>query len=210
MANTKKPIYYPTADSAVPSFYDNAYQKLNSTYGVKYGIDPADILKIKTHNTDIPLKIAKAESDRQTAQASTVIKREELSEGKKLLLTVFNQIVSNPSFEEQDAEDLGMRRDKPPIDLNKVKPVISQITVLPDKVIYDWVKGSLQGIIIESSMDGLNFEKLDKDFKSPFEDLRKNKVFNVPETRYMRFRYMFNDVPVGDFTEPIKVVCDIY
>lgn len=210
MANTKKPIFYPTADADVPSFYDNAYQKLNSTYGVKYGIDAADILKIKTHNTDIPLKIAKAENDRQTAQASTVIKREELSEGKKLLLSVFNKIVLEPNFDEQDAEDLGMRRTKPPIDINKVKPVISQITVLPDKVIFDWVKGEMQGLLIDSSYDGITFEKLDKDFKSPFEDFRKNKVFNVAESRYFRFRYIYNDELVGDYTEPIKVVCDIY
>lgn len=210
MANTKKAIYYPVSESDVPAFYDNAYQKLNTTYGVKYGIDAAEILKIKVHNTEIPLKIAKAESDRQTAQASTVIKQSELSSGKKDLLSVFNKIVAKSNFDEQDAEDLGMRRIKSPIDYNKVKPIVSKITVLSDKIIFDWIKGDMSGVQIESSYDGNNFEKLDKDLKSPFEDTRKNKVFNVAETRHYRFRYLLNDQPVGELTDVIKVVCDIY
>ena len=60
-------------ESEVPSFYDNAYTKLQAIYAAKYGIDAPTLLKLGTHNTDIPLKIAKAENDRQTAQASTDI-----------------------------------------------------------------------------------------------------------------------------------------
>lgn len=210
MANKKKAIYYPVLEGDVPPFYDNAVKKLNDTYGAKYSIDHAVITNLETHNTQIPLKIAKAENDRQTAQASTVIKQEELSAAKKELLWVFKKIEEAPNFDEQDAEDLGMRRIKTPIDLNKVKPVITKITLLSDKVIFDWIKGELHGIIVESSYDGNTFTFLDKDQKSPFDDTRKNKVENTAETRYYKFRYLYNDQPVGEYTDVIKVVCDIY
>ena len=208
--NTKKAIYYPMVESEVPSFYDNAYTKLQAIYAAKYGIAAPTVLKIGTHNTDIPLNIAKAENDRQTAQASTVEKRNELNSGKKDLLAVFNQIVLEPNFEEVDAEDLGMRREKTPVDMSTVKPVISQVTLLPDKIVFDWIRGEMNGLLIDASYDGTNFTFLDKDQKSPFEDFRKNKVVNVAEARYFRFRYIFNDQPVGIYTEVIKVICDIY
>ena len=210
MANKKKAIHYPLSESEVSAYYDNAVKKLQSTYALKYSIGAPIVASLETHNINIPKKIAKAESDRQTAQASTVIKQEELSAAKKELLSVFNKIVLEPNFEEQDAEDLGMRVVKTPIDLTKVKPLITQITVLPDRIIFDWTKGQMSGLLIDASYDGVNFELLDKDQRSPFEDFRKNKVFNVAESRYFRFRYIYNDELVGDYTEPIKVVCDIY
>lgn len=210
MPNPTKSTYFPNSDSEVPSFYDNAFTKLDATYGVKYGIDAAMLTKIETHNIQIPLKIQKAENDKQTAQASTVDKKAEISAARKDLIWVFNHIQNAANFDERDAEDLGMRRTKPPIDLTQVKPVISKVTVLPDKIIFDWVKGEMQGILIESSFDGVTFTKLDKDLKSPYEDTRKNKELNVAETRHFKFRYIYKDEVVGESTDAIKVVCDIY
>lgn len=210
MTNSFKAIYFPTSESEVPSFYDNAAKKLHATYADKYGIESNVLTVIETHNAQIPLKIQKAENDKQTAQASTVDKKAEISAARKDLMWVFNHIQSSPIFDERDAEDLGMRRTKQPIDVTKVKPIISLVTVLPDKIIFDWVKGEMQGLYIESSYDGVTFSKLDKDFKSPFEDTRKNKELNVPETRHYKFRYIFKDEVVGESTDIIKVVCDIY
>lgn len=210
MANIKKAIYYPKSESDVPPFYDNAMKKLVATYAAKYGIDAGVVTNIQTHNTQIPLKIAKAENDRQTSQASTSKKNLELSNGRKDLMWVFNKIEGESNFEEQDAEDLGMRVSKAPIDFLNAKPVIAQITVLPDKIIFDWIKAEMHGVLIDSSIDGINFSKLDKDLKSPYEDTRKNKVVNVAEARYFKFRYIYNDEPVGEYCDVIKVVCDIY
>jgi len=206
----KKAIYYPLQEGEISTYYKNAEAKLVATYGTKYSIDPAKIAKVTTHNTQIPAKISKANSEKQTAQASTVDKDQELHLGKTDLLLIFKEIEMSEIFDEADAEDLGFRRVSAPLDLNSVKPIISQVTLLDDKIIFDWVKSLLDGVLIEASFDGVNWEKLDKDNKSPFEDVRKNKVKGVAETRHFRFRYLKNDVPVGLYTDPIKVVCDIY
>jgi hypothetical protein len=208
--NNKKAIYYPRKEGDVVVFYDNAEGKIVDSYGIKYGIDPALIAKITAHKTKIPNLISVANVDRQTAQKSKVLKDEELQAGKTDLLTAFKFIEASPLFEEADAEDLGMRITTQPIDFKTIKPIVSEITMLDYKIIFDWVKGRLDGVLIEGSFDGNSWEKLDKDTKSPWEDTRKNKVNLVPETRYYRFIYLKNDVPVGLFTDAIKIVCAIY
>jgi hypothetical protein len=45
--------------------------------------------------------------------------------------------------------------------------------------------------------------------KSPFEDTRKNKKADVPETRYYRFRYLKADTPVGKYCDVLKVNCEV-
>jgi hypothetical protein len=210
MANTKIPIYYPVSENDVEVFYDNAVKKLVDKYAAKYVIDSSEMTKILAHKSEVPLKIATAFKDKQTSKASTRSKVLELAAAKKQLLRVFNQIVIAPNFDESDAEDLGMRREKRKLDLNDVKPVIKHFTVYANKVSFSWRKGKLHGVSVELSYDGNNFAFLDKDSKSPFDDFTKNKVRNESETRYYRFRYIYNDEPVGKYTEVIKVLCDIY
>ena len=94
-------------------------------------------------------------------------------------------------------------------DYSAVQPKVVNITVLPDKVILEWLKGTLDGVFIEGSFDKVNWEKLDKDNRSPFEDVRKNQKANLPELRYYRLRYFKNDEAVGLYSDIITVNCDI-
>jgi hypothetical protein len=209
-SNLKKAIYYPVQDTAVIPFYDNAYAKL-STGGLatKYDIDAPTMLIIKAHHDNIPVVIDKAHSDRAISQESTTLKREELSKSKKDIMRVFQKICTAPNFEEADAEALGIRVHKTPPDYDNASPIVSDITTLPDQIIFDWVKGPMDGVIIESSYDGAVWKQIGIDLKSPFEDTRKNQVADKPETRYYRFRYLKNDSPVGKYCDVIKVNCDI-
>jgi len=210
MAYITKAIHYPIIETDVIPYYDNAEKKLVLIYAAKYNIEADMMTKITTHNTNIKLTIDKARSDRETAQKSTTLKNQELTEGKEDLLWVFRKIVASDNFDEADAQDLGFRVEKEPVNLDTVKPVISEITCLPEKIIFDWVKWVLDGVIVDGSYDGDTWAYLDKDNKSPFEDFRKNKTADVPEVRYYRFRYIKDDAPVGLYTEVIRVIAEIY
>ena len=208
-ANHKKAIYYPVHDTAVIPYYDNAYQKLFGGLATKYDIDTATMALLNTHNTSISKVIDKAHSDRQISQESTALKREELSKSKKDIMRVFVKIVSADNFDEADAEALGIRVHKTPPDYDNASPMVTDITTLPDQIIFDWVKGPMDGVIIESCYDGVTWKQIGIDLKSPFEDVRKNQKADTPETRYYRFRYIKNDAPVGKYCDVIKVNCDI-
>lgn len=210
MTNIKKAINYPSREGNVPDYYDNAYIKLVGGLADKYGLDPVMIAKLLDNNTNIPLKINKATADNETAQASTRVKNDFLASCKKDMLKVLNIIQDHDNFEEADMEDLGARVISEPADPNIAKPVITEITILSAMIIFDWIRSSWQGIFIESSYDGINWTYSDKDFKSPWEDKRKNQQSNVPEARYYRFKYMQNDQPIGLYTDVIKVLCEIY
>ncbi|MBK9460767.1 MAG: hypothetical protein IPN94_15395 [Sphingobacteriales bacterium] len=76
---------------------------------------------------------------------------------------------------------MGIRQDSTPINPNDAKAHITGITVLPDQVIIDWLKGQMHGVLVETSYDGANWVKLDKDNRSPYEDTRKTKYISKPK-----------------------------
>lgn len=203
-------IHYPVIEGQVGPFYDNAYDQLEASLAAKYGINAAAMAKLLTNKDTIPLKIKGAIVAKIASQGATEDKRAFLSIARKDMMRVFRIIADSEIYEEVDGEKLGFRVEHILPDLNTVKPDIFEITVLSDQVIIDWVKSFLHGIVIDGSYDGINWTRLDKDLKSPFEDRRKNQQAGVPETRYYRFRYLYNDVEVGLVSEIFKVICEIY
>ena len=204
----KPSIHYPTREGNVVPYLQNIFDKVSGGLDAKYGIAIADVTSIQTHITDITAARNKAVQDYETAQASTADKNEKMHIAKIFILKMLDNVQDHDSFEEQDAEDLGMRVYKEPVDLETVKPEVTRITVLPDQIIIDWVKGTLDGVFIESSYDGVTFTQIGKDTRSPFEDKRSN-VSDGAETRHYRLRYFKNDEPVGLFSDVVKVVCSI-
>ena len=204
----KPSIHYPTREGDVVPYLQNIYDKVFGGLDVKYGIAAADVTSIQTHITDVTGARNKAVQDYETAQASTADKNDKLHNAKVFILKLLDDVQDHDSFEEQDAEDLGMRVYKEPVDLETVKPEVTRVTVLPDKVIIDWVKFVLDGVFIEGSYDGVQFTEIGKDTHSPFEDTRVN-VTDGAEIRYYRLRYFKNDEPVGLYSDVVKVVCSI-
>ena len=201
-------IHFPSKDGDVPPYLENVFNKLTAGLAVKYGIDVADVTLVSTHKTDILAAIDKSEIDHDTAQASTMDKNNKIHNSKDFVLKMLNDIQDHGDFEEQDAEDLGMRVYTEPVDLETVKPVISRLTVLPEKVIIDFIKGTLEGVLIFGSYDGVTFTQIGKDTHSPFEDTRSN-ASDGAETRYYKLRYFVKDAPVGLESDIVKVVCTI-
>ena len=210
MGTIKKAIYYPRQDTQVAPFYKNACIQLDTGgLATKYNILPATMTILQGHSTNIPLAISKANTDKQVSKESNKLKNEELEKAKKAIMPVFEAIEAAPNFDEADAELLGIRRTKEPVDYDSVIPEVTKVTNLPDQIIIDWIKGSLDGVVIECSYDNVAWAEIGKDMSSPFEDTRKNKAAHIPETRYYRLRYFKNDKPVGQYCDVVKVTCDI-
>ena len=228
MANPKKAIFYPTVEGEIKDYYDNAADKLNGAIGTKYGTDPAVKALLMGHKANMPIKKAKAFADEQTAQQSFDEKDSEFALGKVNMLLELERITRLPNWDENDAEGLGIRKVKTPVDLNTVKGKISKTTALPEMNVLDWIKAGMEGIIIEGiveapqppqqpmpvpppppTQDSPGWKALGTDQKSPYEDKRLNKT-EFPENRYYRIRYIKDDKPVGVYSDIVKVVTEIY
>lgn len=202
----QKKIFYPPQIGSVLPYLQNFKDKLTAGLAAKYNSTPAFQIQLGTWITDATAAINKAVADAQTAQQSTTQQTDLLFTIKNGLLVEIRRIQDHSAFEEADAQALGFRIDKPPVDLNTVKPVITGVTVLSDQVILDWIKRNMDGVIVSGSYDGVTYTDLGRDNRSPFEDMRKNLVPGKPETRYYKLRYIKNDKPVGLESDVIKVI----
>ena len=149
------------------------------------------------------------------------------TETESLIRPLIKDIKNKPAYNNEIGADLGLIGAEIVVDPNTVKPEVSKITVLPDQVILDWSRGHMQGVVIygakrtqrntnpetltaTNDVAGLiaGWDKLDKDYKSPYEDKRPN-IGPDPEVRLYMARYIDNDEPVGLESEIFKVLVDI-
>ena len=87
------------------------------------------------------------------------------------------------------------------------KPTGSGEALNFSKVRIDWVKGKFDGVIIESQRgDEIDWTRLDRDFRSPFDDERPPLVAGKPEERRYRLMYFIDNEPVGDWSDVIVVI----
>lgn len=63
-----------------------------------------------------------------------------------------------------------------------------------------WKKGSFQGVEIHKSKDGINFSKLDKDFKPDFTDKSELPEPSKAELWFYKLIYLINDEQVGQWS----------
>lgn len=71
----------------------------------------------------------------------------------------------------------------------------------------DWVKGKFDGVIIESQRaDETAWTRLDRDFRSPFEDERPPLQTSKPEERRYRLRYFVDDESIGEWSDVLVVI----
>lgn len=74
------------------------------------------------------------------------------------------------------------------------------------KVTFDWVKGEFDGVVIEGQSDReTTYTFLDKDFKSPFVDMRPNLAAGQPEKRRYRMIYLLDDEVGGVWSDEVVV-----
>jgi len=94
-----------------------------------------------------------------------------------------------------------------PLNLSDAKPTAQGFAQASSQVRIEWIKGRFDGVIIESQRgDETAWTRLDRDFRSPFDDDRAPLVAGKPEERRYRLRYFIDDAPVGDWSDVIVVI----
>ena len=210
----KKAIFFPSIIGNITAYLQNISVKFSpppagGDLAAKYATTPAFKAKLLGWLTSLPAAINKAFADDQTAQQSSTAQNELIADIKTDVLRELSRIEVDDNFDEPDMEALGARVDRTPVDLTTVKPVISRVTTLMNMIIYDWIKGRMEGVIIYGSYNGTTWTEIGRDLKSPYEDTRSNQQPGVAEARYVKMRYMKNDQPIGLESDVVKVVVDI-
>ena len=206
-----KAINIPRAISDLPPWLENALTRLAGGLDLKYGIDAPTMIILTDLKTNTITSINEAEAASATAQEKTAIQRVFAHDSRKKFREVFTNIQNHADFEEADMEALGGRVEHDAPDPNSAQPIISKITHLPDKMVFDWIKAVWHGIAIEVSYDGVSWTKEQPDLRSPWEDTRPNQVSGTPEYRYYRFRYLDSEgKEIGLWAGTIKELVEIY
>ena len=199
----KAALYFPAQESDVPSFLSNVVIKMTTEVKAKYGITAETAAAIAALPKAVGDAIAKAESDKAVAAASTTLKQEAINNARATVSSVFDSIRKNDGFEAADGDAIQIFKSKAAFDPSQGRPVISGLTVGVQEIILDWVKGRFSGVVIYTSADNITWTRLDKDSRSPFEDRRP---WTGPEVRYYKMRYLLIDAEVGQESEVLKVV----
>lgn len=206
-----KAIFIPKIIGNLPAWLTNAIDRLTGGLTTKYGIDAATMTTLTDLKTNTITSINEAEAASDTAQEKTAIQKTYIHDTKKKFREVFTNIQNHADFDEADMEALGARVEHDEPDPNTAKPIISRITHLPEKMVFDWIKSAWHGIAVELSYDGISWTKEQPDLRSPWEDTRTNQVSGTPEYRYYRFRYLDSEGnEIGLWTEDIKELVEIY
>lgn len=227
-----KKRYLPAADPALRAWLNNLNTKIGA-YATKYAVTTAELADIDAAATDFAAILDYHEAIGTYGQSITG-RKNELRDGVPAggtpsvattpptpptltcvpgflgrISSICNRIKGNTAYTTADGEALGLEGTATTVDLNTVKPRISGTTALADKVVIDWVKGGMQGVTVESSLDGTNWAKRDKDFRSPWDDTAPNRG-TEPEWRHYRLRYLYQDQSVGLYSDVVRVLVSIH
>jgi len=231
-------INYPRQKPMIRAFYTNFNTSLPA-YAAKYGIIPAEQAVIDAHKTSIDTLEAAQTAANEAAQAATQAFDEELVAAEVDAKRVMKKIMEHADFVRSDGEAMGFLVESPQVDPDAAQPIVTGVTPLMDMIVIDWAKKGMKGVVIygairssvsdtdmQEELDpasqlktlsinppippALQWEKLDKDLRSPFEDTRKNLTLQ-PEIRYYKLRYLWkDDKEVGFESDIVKVVAEIY
>lgn len=227
----KKP-YLPRTENELRAWLNNLASKIAS-YATKYAITPAEVTDIQASATDFEAMINYTQALDTFLQGATA-RKAELRDGVPAggtpsvpgtapvaptlsaapgflprIVAIANRIKGSTAYTVADGEALGLEGTAVVVDLKTVKPRVTAITAFEDQVVIEWVKGRMQGVVVESSPDGSTWTHRDKDFKSPWEDKAPNRGTEA-EWRHYRLRYLNNDTPVGLYSDPVRVLVSIH
>jgi len=203
----KKAIFFPRQIGLIIAYLQNILSKLNGGLAAKYSTTPAFIALLGGYITSVTAAINKAIADAATAQASTNAQNTLLGTVHEDVFDELTRIQNHDDFSEEDMEQLGARKLHVKIDPNVTPPVISHHTITMTEVELDFPKMGQPGIMVYGSYDGSTFTELGKDFRSPFNDRRQNRVPGTPENRYYKLRFLdAKEEPVGLESQVLRVV----
>jgi len=231
-------IYFPTEKEAVPPYFDNLNTTLTG-FATKYEISADELADITAHNTNLAALLLAQEAARNAAQQATQAFNEAITAAETDAKRIIKKIMQHRAFVRSDGEAMGFITESPALNLTIAKPLISKVTPMINKIVIDWVKAGMHGVVIfcakrsvESSVDNdqtqlkssseddpagltvqpvpeVKYEEIGRDFRSPFEDTRPN-LTDQPEFRQYKLCYLYNDQIVGLESDIVKVISEIY
>ena len=204
----RKQDFYPHPEKERPSWHENHVTKLR-LHREALGISEEKITQAEADVLTVRTELDNTEKSEKTYAAQVKQKNVKLSEIEKRTRTEADDLRKLPGYTEQIGEDLGIHQKEAasPTSRDDAQPTFF-ITVLRDRVRIDWVKGIFHGVVIYCMRGNeTQFTKLDRDDRSPFEDLRRNLIAGVPENRtYEVVYYDENGNEIGRATRQVVVV----
>lgn len=122
--------------------------------------------------------------------------------------TALQRMKLNKNFSEAIAQTLMIAEtEAEAVSLEDSKPTGQGSARANSVVRIEWFKGIFDGVIVESQRgDETVWTRLDRDFRSPFDDDRPPLVAGKPEERRYRLRYFIDDELVGEYSDIIVVI----
>jgi hypothetical protein len=204
-------IFYPDREGDIAPYSSNIVTRLTENGGAlatALDVNAATLAQIGGYATDIPTKINEAEAAENAAKGVVAAKKAAIKSAKDNMLNTIQLWTRHPNWTYEIGRALGVYIERVPVDLANVKPRITDVEVHPDMVILDWVRGRMDGVSVYGSYDGTNFQLIDKDTKSPYEDTRNNRIQGA-EWRFYKLRYQKNDKEVGLFSDIVNALVSI-
>ncbi len=199
--------YYPDGDTMTLQWVDHFNAKVPN-YAATFGLSGAQLSNVQAHFDAMKQKLSEVEAAKNTLKSLVAAKSQVMKDAESFIRNLVATMKLNASYTQAIGEDLNViapaARDEATLIAN-AKPEF-WATVLAILVRLDWPKGDYDGILFESKRGNeTTFTLLDKDDRSPCEDKRPNLVAGVPEIRIYRAIYLLNGVPVGNWSEEVRV-----
>lgn len=118
-------------------------------------------------------------------------------------------IKNHPKYTADTGKEMGIEKDEKLINFKILSPKINSIKIINNKVVIDFKIGDMHGIQIYTSYDNLSWIKYDKDYRSPWEDNRKNQT-EATERRFYKLVYIYADKEVGKPSQICEIITDIH
>ena len=229
--------FIPHQDSVLDEWEVNFIAKL-AVHGPTLGIDPALVTAVTSSVTAHHSSYSAYLTKQAEAKAATEDKMAKRATAIAIIRDIAQKCKTSSAYSGAIGDELGIKGVQQTIAVNFVKPEVTHISVQLDKIIFDWKKGHMDGIVIfsakrtltnsqvageataNSGENGQNpagnfypqnliWEEIGRDFRSPYEDKRLNLGME-PEIRFYKLRYLYKDQIVGIDSDIVKVVTEIY
>jgi hypothetical protein len=203
--------YLPKGDAQTIYWVNNFILKVRDL-GPALGVSDEERTRLEDYVQDVNNKLNSVQQTKQTYQSFVESKNAAMDLMRQLIRKMVNKLKLHDNYTIADGENLGIIPPSNagiPGGMDNARPDF-EATVLGDMIRLDWMKREFDGVVIESKRGAeISWTRMDKDFRSPFEDTRKNTVMAVPETRWYRMRYLIGEKEVGQWSDEVKIVCSL-
>ena len=174
--------FIPGQEGEKLKWYSNLSVKSNAQ-GATLGLSTSQIEQLKNTCDSISTAIKDNNAAQTAAQTAKATKDKAIAEGEKKLRVIIRTIKSSSKYDDSVAKDFQIVGEDAVFDPITYQPII-KTTVMPNRVVINFVKTKLDGVNIYTRLKGqTSWLKLAYDSYSPYEDNRPLAVVNTPEHR---------------------------